>query len=73
MPLNVVARLQVGVVTARVVAEGDVKLVGRISISGSPSKATGQIVVTSEFLRALNPLAQEAVTRSLIFRDQRGA
>ena len=68
VPLGVVSRLQTGTVTATAVAEGGIKPVGRIAftVSGLPSKAVGQIVVTAEYLRSINTLAQEGITRSLV-------
>jgi hypothetical protein len=68
VPLGVVTRLQTGTVTGQVVSEGEVKPVGRIdfTLSGTPTKAVGQIVVTAEYLRVLNPAAQEGITRSLV-------
>lgn len=69
VPLNVATRVQVGTVTATAVAEGGLKPVARMTFdvnTTDPTKVVGEVVVSDEFLRTTNTVAQRAVSRQLV-------
>jgi hypothetical protein len=69
VPLGAFGRIQLGVIDAVAVGEGAIKPVGRMDFDiggGRPSKVVAQIVVTSEWTRAVDSATQDAIRQQLV-------
>lgn len=69
VPLGAFARIQVGVIEAVPIGEGQVKPVARLDFDvagGAPSKVIAQIIVSSEWTRAVDGPTQDAIRQQLV-------